>query len=86
MRKHVIVIILTPPPPKKKKKKTKKAWKGGGEEGAAAHRQIGITVRQTQKPLTLYQKDSSFMTLRVVHIENAKKGENTCYEHFLHFL
>ena len=50
------------------------------------HRQIGITIRQTQKPLTLYQKDSSFMALKEVHIENVKKGGNAGYEHFLLFL
>ena len=57
-------------------KKSREAWKRGREEGAAAHRQIGqigITIRQTQKPLTLYRKDSSFMTLKEVHIENVKK-------------
>ena len=50
------------------------------------HRQIGITIRQTQKPLTLYEKDSSFMALKEVHIENVKKGGNAGYEHFLLFL
>ena len=65
-----------PPPPKKKKKKKKgEAWKRVREEVAVAHRQIGITIRQTQKTCTLYQKDSSFMTLKEVQIENVKKGE-----------
>ena len=77
MRKHVVVIILTPPsfPPPQKKMKSREAWKRGREEGKAADCQIGITIRQTQKPLTLYQKDSSFMTPKEVQIENVKKGE-----------
>ena len=59
----------TPPPPPKKKKKKKQ----GGRSGSPC--QIGIAIRQTQKPLSLYQKDSTFMTLKEVHIENVKKGE-----------
>ena len=58
----------------------------GREEGVAAHRQIGITIRQTQKPLTLYQKDSNFKILKEVLFGNAKKGKNAGYEHFLLFL
>ena len=57
MTKHVIVITLTLPPPQKKNKKKKQGGMKKGQGGrSGAHRQIGITIRQTQKPLSFIKE------------------------------
>ena len=56
-----------------------KKKKGGMKKGQRGRRGSPSSKKyyyQTNaKPLTLYQEDSSFMTLKEVHIQNVKKGE-----------